>query len=148
MKALIVSALLLVTPFAFAMDPETTLSFSNGAVLAHLTWADNSPDSEGGESRMFLEWLDGKTHQAIDPVTAFEVSLFMPSMGHGSAPTQIQRVLDGNGNVVMGFYEITNMYFLMPGDWDVRVALQNATGGIETRSWSVVIGGSSDHGHH
>lgn len=44
--------------------------------------------------------------------------LWMPSMGHGSAPVKVTPL--GNGK-----YSITKMYFIMPGDWDVRLFLMN-----------------------
>jgi hypothetical protein len=88
------------------------LVFSEGKIHAHLSW-EHGPDSSGGESKMRLEWHDGATHALIEPGLPFSVSLWMPSMGHGSAPTQIQTVLNAKGDVVIGTYLVTNMYFLM-----------------------------------
>lgn len=122
------------------------LTFLGGQLHAHLSWADGPNDGE--ESRMRLEWRDGATHSLVEPGLSFEVMLWMPSMGHGSAPTQIQRVLDAQGQVVAGVYEVTNMYFLMPGDWDVRVSLKGRDGQVETKTWSIMVEGDGHGGHH
>lgn len=41
------------------------------------------------------------------------VILWMPSMNHGSVPTHIERV-------DVGSYRATNVFFIMPGDWEIR----------------------------
>lgn len=123
------------------------LSFGGGKIHAHLSW-DQGPDENGGESILRLEWRDGATHAFVEPGVPFEVSLWMPSMGHGSAPTQIQRVADGQGGVLTGVYQVRNVYFIMPGDWDIRVTLKPEGGTAETQIWSVSIGGDGHGGHH
>ena len=123
------------------------LMFAGGKIHAHLSW-DQGPDGNGGESIMRLEWHDGATHALIEPGLPFDVSLWMPSMGHGSAPTQIQRVLDNQGQVVTGTYQIRNMYFVMAGDWDVRVTLKYQDGTTETQTWSITVDGDDHGGHH
>ncbi|MFZ4404342.1 MAG: hypothetical protein ACOYOK_09605 [Pseudobdellovibrionaceae bacterium] len=42
-----------------------------------------------------------------------EVILWMPSMGHGSTPTEVER-LD------VGTYRVKKVFFVMPGDWDLQ----------------------------
>lgn len=123
------------------------LMFAGGALHAHLSW-DSGPDRNGGESKMRLEWHDGATHALIEPGRPFEVSLWMPGMGHGSAPTQIQRVLDDQGQIVVGTYQVSNMYFIMPGDWDVRVTLKSQDGRQETQIWPVTVDVGDDGGGH
>lgn len=41
------------------------------------------------------------------------VVLWMPSMGHGSSPTQVDRLDTGT-------YRASNVYFVMPGQWEIR----------------------------
>ncbi len=48
----------------------------------------------------------------------FEVYLWMPSMGHGSSPVKVNRIS-------AGIYEITDVYFIMEGDWEIRIKLDN-----------------------
>lgn len=49
----------------------------------------------------------------VDTAQIPEVVLWMPSMGHGSTPTQTQR-LD------VGTYQTRNVFFIMPGSWEIR----------------------------
>jgi hypothetical protein len=74
----------------------------------------------------------------------------MPDMGHGSAPTQMQRQLDANGNPLPGAYSISNMYFTMPGKWLVNVTLVYANGSKETQTITVDVPGTANGGggHH
>ncbi len=121
------------------------LVFAGGSIHAHLSWL-QGPDAEGAESKMRLEWHDGSTHDLIEPGLPFSVKLWMPSMGHGSAPTKIQKLLDGRGEAVLGTYQVSNMYFTMPGQWEVRITVKR-DGREETKTWSVLLDGE-DHGGH
>lgn len=131
---------------------EGHLVFSEGEIHAHLSW-EHGPVSSG-ESKMRLEWHDGATHGLTDPGLPFSVSLWMPSMdgmpsrGHGSAPTQINPVLNEKGDVVIGTYLVTNMYFLMAGDWEIRVHMKHIDGTEETQTWPIILEGDDHHGGH
>lgn len=48
-----------------------------------------------------------------------EVILWMTDMGHGSTPTTIQR-LD------VGTYKVSNVFFVMPGKWEIRFQIKSA----------------------
>ena len=127
---------------------EGHLVFADGKIHAHLSW-EHGPDGSGGESKMRLEWHDGATHALFEPGLPFSVSLWMPSMGHGSGPTQIQAVLNRNGEVVTGTYLVTNMYFLRMADWEIRVTMKYPDDREETQTWPIVVEGDDHHcGHH
>lgn len=66
-----------------------------------------------------------QTPMPMDPKFPPEVILWMPSMGHGSVPTQTQR-LD------MGTYRASNVFFIMPGEWEIR---------FQTKENNIVIDG-------
>ncbi len=100
------------------------------------------------ESILVLEAKDAKTHQATELNDNIEVVLWMPSMGHGSAPTQVERAVDANGNIFNGVFNVRNVYFIMGGDWEVRVTLTDAQGVQETKTFKVTLDGGHDHGGH
>ena len=52
------------------------------------------------------------------------VHLWMPSMGHGSEPTQVQREKDSAGKDLPGSYRVKNLYFTMAGDWDIQIEIK------------------------
>ncbi len=126
--------------------PDAHLVFAGGRLHAHLIW--QAGPAVGVESVLRLEFRDGSTHAAVAGPEDFDVSLFMPSMGHGSAPTAITRVLGDDGNPLTGVYRIANVYFLMGGDWEVRVVLKDEQGVEETRAFAVKIEDGSGHGNH
>lgn len=113
------------------------LSFFGGQTHAHITWA--AGPQVGSESKLRLEWRRGSDHAFIEPAGSFDVSLWMPSMGHGSAPTQIRRATDENGQIVTGVYEISNLYFLMPGDWQVLITLKMDDGREDTQMIELLL---------
>ncbi len=127
---------------AFAHSEIGHLSFAEGKLHAHLSWI-QAPNTKG-EAKMKLEWRNGASHEIVEPNLPLSVILWMPSMGHGSAPTQIQRMLDEQGNVILGTYQVVNMYFMMGGPWEVRVKVKYANGNEEIQAWAVSVGG----GHH
>jgi len=131
---------------AFAHPGHGHLTFAGGKLHAHLSWIQEP--STKGEARMKLEWHDGETHAIIEPALPLAVILWMPAMGHGSAPTQIQRMLDDRGNVILGTYDVRNMYFMMAGPWEVRVKVKYADGTEETQAWAFDVAGDGGGGHH
>jgi hypothetical protein len=122
------------------------LPFKNNTVHLHATFA--AEPEVGTEAFLSLEAKDAKTHQPVDLQDDVEVSLFMPTMGHGSAPTQVERVLDSKGNVLPGVFNVRSMYFTMAGDWDVSVTLTDASAVNETQKFSVHIDGQPGQAPH
>lgn len=53
----------------------------------------------------------------VDPELNVAVVLWMPSMGHGSTPVEVTKIKTGE-------YEASNVFFIMPGEWEVRVQLK------------------------
>jgi hypothetical protein len=102
----------------------------------------------GQESLLVLDARDARTHQAIELNDNIEVVLWMPSMNHGSALTQVERAVDANGNILAEVYNVRNVYFIMGGDWEVRITLTDAQGVRETKSFLVTLGGGHHHGGH
>lgn len=131
-----VSLLISATVSAAPPPPHGHLKFAGGAIHAHIFMEQMPNDKD--EAKMRLEWHDGATHAFIEP-GQFEVDLFMPEMGHGSSPTQITHSVDAKGQAETGVYEVSSMYFIMSGDWEVRVTLKSANGAVETQAWKITI---------
>ena len=107
------------------------LKFANGKIHAHLSWIQTP--SLSAEAKMQLEWHDGATHNFIEIGKSFEVVVSMPTMGHKPIPTVIEK------QKMLGVYQVSHMYFYMPGDWEVRVSLSHADGFQESQVWNVNI---------
>lgn len=149
MKHLLFAAALAFGLQAFAhggSHPDAHLVFPTNGVHAHLFW-ENGPN-DGTESILRVEFMKAVDHSPADVTADLEVELWMPDMGHGSAPTAVQRVVDDRGQVRAGVFRVSNVYFLMPGLWDVRVSLKG-TGAVETKAFQVTVGGNGGgHGGH
>jgi hypothetical protein len=124
------------------------LSFKQNTLHVHASFV--SAPLVGQEARMVLEAKDPETHQSVGLKDDVEVLLWMPTMGHGSAPTQVERAMDATGNILPGTFMVRNIFFVMGGEWEIRVTLTDAQGVKETKSFVVLIEGGHDHGsgHH
>jgi hypothetical protein len=110
------------------------ISFSNSGLC--LTWYwETKPTSTKPGSLIFktyrLNLLD-QTPIEVDLESTPQVVLWMPSMGHGSTPTQTARVDRGT-------YRATNVFFIMPGDWEIRFQVKNGATVIDETTISLVF---------
>ena len=91
------------------------LSFSRAQLCASLTW-DAQPDSENEGS--FVMQFRSLRGDSVNSPQVPSVQLWMPSMGHGSSPVTVV-ALGG------GAYRVSRVFFIMPGDWEIRVQLKD-----------------------
>ena len=49
------------------------------------------------------------------------IELVMPSMGHGTSPVRVQKM-------DIGTYLVEDVFFSMPGEWDVKIQFLNEAG--------------------
>lgn len=85
------------------------MKFPKKNVCAVTAWTATPHSSVYNE---FLLELD----QAVTP-EELSILLWMPSMGHGSAPVKIEPLSPTR-------YRIHNVFFIMPGDWEIRMYLK------------------------
>lgn len=104
----------------WAESTDGTLIFGRGAWQADLHWMKGPVVTD--ESILRVDWKRAD-QTPLDAPGAWNVVLWMPSMGHGSQPTLIQRIVDDQGRVVPGAYEVSSMYFFMAGNWEIHISL-------------------------
>lgn len=105
--------LVLVGMSAFASDDHTAnvCSAVNQNVCGHLGHMTGLKfDSEA----QFVAHLEVPNEVQVTDLT---VKLWMPEMGHDSSPVKITQL-------GVNKYKITEAYFIMPGNWEVRVAFK------------------------
>jgi hypothetical protein len=99
---------------------ECKTSFLRSSLCLLWYW-ENRPNSQSMGSLIFkiyrLNLLD-QTPIEVDPLYTPELILWMPSMGHGSTPTQIQRIDTGT-------FRAQRVFFIMPGEWELKFQIKN-----------------------
>jgi YtkA-like len=148
-QAIIVSVTLLLGSVSLAHEGHTHplaghLSYKNNTLHIHASFP--VTPVLGQEATLVLEAKEAATHQAVALTDKVSVVLWMPSMGHGSAPTVVENAVDTNGNLILGSYNVHRVFFIMGGDWEVRVTLTAVDGKSETQVFKVNFA-SDDHGH-
>lgn len=81
-------------------------------------------------------WEITKGNQAsgpfITPPEKMAVVLWMPSMGHGSAPVKITEIQPG-------VYEVSEVYFVMSGDWEIRIQIKKGRDVLDQAALPIYI---------
>ncbi len=77
-------------------------------------------------------YAEENSTQTITPHLPVAVKLWMPSMGHGSSPVVIKQVAEGT-------YEVSDIYFIMLGEWEIRFQLKNNNDVIEEQIQKITI---------
>lgn len=96
-----------------AAEADCTVRFNVSGHCLSWKWEKKPTASESGTLvfKTYRPNLFDGTPVQVDADVA--LILWMPSMGHGSAPTTVSR-LD------VGTYRADEVYFIMPGEWDLR----------------------------
>lgn len=106
------------TPQESVADCNST--FTSSGLCLSWYWEKKPTSSQMG-SLIFktyrLNTLD-QTPIEVDLNSTPQVVLWMPSMGHGSTPSQTVRVDEGT-------YRTSNVFFIMPGEWEIRIQLKS-----------------------
>src|SRR6185369_5284843 len=63
---------------------------------------------------------DGPYENLPGPVS---LTVWMPSMGHGSS-SDIKLSVDSSGKALTGVYQVSEVYFTMPGRWEIWVQVK------------------------
>jgi hypothetical protein len=73
---------------------------------------------------MTLTFTDKNISRPISPRNMPFIQLWMPSMGHGSSPVTVTLIKEG-------IYKAEDIFFIMPGPWDIKYQLKNDSDVIE-----------------
>jgi hypothetical protein len=93
------------------------IDLKDSKMCASFSWDILPADDKDGS--FVLEFHgDHDASQVVDLIVDLGVVLWMPGMGHGSKPVEITHL--GNGQ-----YRVSNVFFVMHGDWEIQVQLKN-----------------------
>ncbi len=99
---------------------DCPLVFTSTQICFAVTWL-RGPTISGSsdfELRFWDKNTGTKNGPYINPPGTLGILLWMPSMSHGSAPVTITPL-------AIGEFKVTNVYFVMPKDWEVQFSLEN-----------------------
>lgn len=105
-----------------APKPSCLLQFQTGDLCGDFSWEVQPKPGKAGT--LLVRFSNKATGQTIDPVQSLQVVLWMPSMGHGSSPVAIARVSQGT-------YRVSNVFFSMPGTWQIKFQFKQGTQLVE-----------------
>ncbi len=110
---------------------ECGFLFSSENLCLKTEWVQKPTESTFGE--MTLSFVDRNDNSRfVDPLKDPFIVLWMPSMGHGSSPVKIERV-------DIGRYRATDIFFIMPGPWDIRYQLRDGIDVLEEKIQKITI---------
>ena len=100
-------------------EPSCPISFDKSGLCGQLTWkGEVSDEVENAFSFRIWNKITSRPEGPYSDVEgSFAVQLWMPSMGHGSSPVTVTRTAAGE-------FEVSRVYFVMPGDWDIRLQIK------------------------
>lgn len=95
---------------------QCQLHFQTEDLCLKMSWDEMPTDSTFGS--MTLTFTDvHHPSQVLSPRNEPFIVLWMPSMGHGSSPVTMTLVEEG-------VYKATDVFFIMPGPWEIRYQLK------------------------
>ena len=105
---------------------DCPLLFAKQGLCASWTWAKAPNDEDFAQAQVRFWKVDEATSSGpyVDPSLTVSAKLWMPSMGHGSSPVTVQRHLDASGAALPGIFDVSKVYFSMPGPWEVWLQLK------------------------
>lgn len=106
-------------------NPDCPLSFDKLKLCAQVVWTKRATPQKKGE--FILKFWDPvrSTFKGpyLTPRASVFIDLWMPSMGHGSSPVKVSRIAGKTGKPLAGRFRVSDIYFVMPGSWEIRVKL-------------------------
>ncbi|MGE3610570.1 MAG: hypothetical protein AB7I27_13350 [Bacteriovoracaceae bacterium] len=110
---------------------ECGLFFESENLCLKTTWIQRPSESDYGEMELtFVDKMDPS--RKIDPVHSPKIVLWMPSMGHGSSPVTLERI-------DVGHFKASEIFFIMPGPWDIRYQLKDGSNVVEEKIQKITI---------
>lgn len=113
---------------------DCKLSFTNSQICLVWFW-ETLPTSTTVGSLIFKTYQLNQFDQTPiekDMESLPQLVLWMSSMGHGSTPSQTQR-LD------VGTYRASNVFFIMPGDWQLKFQIKNGNELLDEAQDSIIF---------
>lgn len=116
------------------LKADCSLQFQNSKICLMWKWETQPTNTVMGSLILKTYRLNhyDQTSVETDMTAIPDLILWMPSMGHGSSPTVSEQI-------DIGTYRIKNVFFIMPGDWDLKFQVKSGNEKIDEAIVSVFI---------
>lgn len=104
-----------------ALSESDVLKFKKTDFSFIISWVEGP--QMGGSKFVMKTWkkdLGTMNGPYQDLQKNLHVFLWMPSMGHGSAPVKLKKIADGE-------YEVSEVQFIMGGKWEIKFQLKDGS---------------------
>lgn len=98
-------------------EGQQQIRFANLNACGELAWTTGPDVHDESQALLTLKSLSGEPLQ-LSPSANIKLSLWMPSMGHGSAPTSSETLSPG-------VFKLTQIFFIMAGEWELRFEIRD-----------------------
>jgi len=116
------------------LQADCSIQFQNSKICLMWRWESQPTNTVMGSLILKTYRLNQLDQTAVetDMTSIPDLILWMPSMGHGSSPTSSERI-------DVGTYRMNNVFFIMPGDWDLKFQIHSNSEKIDEAIVSVFI---------
>lgn len=126
MKTFLMIAALFISSISFAQDQMT---FSKSQLKGTVQW---EVGPRAYDESIFILKIVKTDGSPAELEKLPEAELWMPTMGHGSSPTSVEKLSTG-------VYRVMSVYFVMTGPWEIKIKLTNQANVSETQVLSYRI---------
>ena len=113
------------------VDEECQMYFESEGLCLRARWQTMPTEDTFGS--MILTFTEKNSpSRPVSPKRDPFIQLWMPSMGHGSSPVTITPLDEG-------VYRAEDIFFIMPGPWDIRYQLKDDSSVIEEKIQKITI---------
>lgn len=118
---------------SFEVSGPCGLSFTNGICL-DVTWNEKPIERQSLSLNLRTFRLNAGSSMATleDLTETLTIEAVMPDMGHGTSPVRIEKLKTG-------VYRVSEIYFSMGGEWELRFHKRSARGDVETVTFVIEI---------
>ena len=108
-----------------------SIQFSKLDHCLTLTWEKEPTNQTYGQFLFQIQSNKNKQPLQLREGENLSVILWMPSMGHGAAPVLVE-------SVSPGVFRAKNVFFTMPGEWDIRFELKSGNQLIDEAIYTLI----------
>ncbi len=113
------------------MSDECEFYYESEGLCLKAHWDTRATENAFGSMTLTFTERNSPT-RPVSPKRGPFIQLWMPSMGHGSSPVSVTLIEEG-------IYKAEDIFFIMPGPWDIRYQLKDGNKIVEEKIQKITI---------